>query len=72
VDEQSKTDALERETDGFTYAVDEDGDLLWFIPPSAYRRRGPLRDSERSDGPEVQKGPAGPHAANERLERGPT
>jgi hypothetical protein len=39
VGEHSQTDGLIHETDGFTYAIDEDGDLLWFISPDAYYRR---------------------------------
>jgi hypothetical protein len=31
VDEHSQTDGFVRETDDFTYAIDKDGDLLWFI-----------------------------------------
>jgi hypothetical protein len=27
------------QTDGFTYAVGEDGDLLWFVSPGEYYRR---------------------------------
>jgi hypothetical protein len=38
VDERSQTDGPMCETDGFTYATDEDGDLLWFISPDVYYR----------------------------------
>jgi hypothetical protein len=24
------------QTDGFNYETDENGELLWFVPPSAY------------------------------------
>jgi hypothetical protein len=43
-----ETDGLE--TDGCTYAVGEQGDLLWFIPPSAYRRRR-KREAEAAELP---------------------
>jgi hypothetical protein len=40
VGEHAQTDGVMRETDGFTYAIDEDGDLLWFVTPGVcYRRR---------------------------------
>ena len=50
VDEHSQTDGFMHETDGFTYAIDEDGDLLWFIPPSAYYRLG-KREAEAAEPP---------------------
>jgi hypothetical protein len=48
VDERSQTDGLAHETDGFTYAIDEDGDLLWFISPGVYyhRREGEAETGE--------------------------
>jgi len=39
-----------RETDGFTYALDEDGDLLWFISPGAYYRQQ-KREAEAAEPP---------------------
>jgi hypothetical protein len=39
VDEDSQTDGFMHETDGFTYAIDEDGDLLWFVSLGVYHRR---------------------------------
>jgi len=37
-----------RETDGFTFAIDEEGDLLWFISPGVnYRRR--KREAEAAE-----------------------
>jgi hypothetical protein len=39
VDEHAQTDGFMHETDGFTYAIDEDGDLLWFVSPGVYHRR---------------------------------
>jgi hypothetical protein len=37
--EHAQTDGFVRETDGFTYAIDEEGDLLWFVSPGLYYRR---------------------------------
>ena len=39
VDEHSQTDGFLHETDGCTYAIDEDGDLLWFVSPGVYYRQ---------------------------------
>jgi hypothetical protein len=50
LDEHSQTDGLMRETDGFTYALDEDGDLLWFISPGAYYRQQ-KREAEAAEPP---------------------
>jgi hypothetical protein len=47
VDEHSQTDGF---TDGPTYAVDEDGDLLWFVSPSVvYRQR--KREADAAEPP---------------------
>ena len=50
VDNHSQADDLVRETDGFTYAIDEDGDLLWFISPRVYYRRR-KREAEAAQPP---------------------
>jgi hypothetical protein len=50
VDEHAQTDGFARETDGFTYASDEGGDLLWFISPDVYYRRQ-RREAEAADPP---------------------
>jgi hypothetical protein len=54
VDEHAQADGVMRETDGFTYATDEDGDLLWFISPGLYyrRRKGEAETAERPDEPD--------------------
>jgi hypothetical protein len=48
VDEHSSTEGFVRETDGFTYAIDEDGEHLWFISPGVYYRR-PMGEAEAVD-----------------------
>jgi hypothetical protein len=55
VDEHSQSDGFMHETDGVTYAVDEQGDLLWFIPPSAYyrRRKGEAETAQPPDKPDL-------------------
>ena len=50
VGEHAQTDGVMRETDGFTYAIDEDGDLLWFISPRVYYRRR-KREAEAAQPP---------------------
>jgi hypothetical protein len=54
VDERSQTDGPMCETDGFTYAIDEDGDLLWFISPGLYyrRRKGEAETADPSAEPD--------------------
>lgn len=37
--EHAQTDDFVPESDSFTYAVDEDGDLLWFVSPGEYFRQ---------------------------------
>lgn len=56
MDEHSQTDNLSHETDGFTYAVDEEGDLPWFVSPGVYYRR-------RKREAEATKPPAEPDSA---------
>jgi hypothetical protein len=47
--EHAQTDDFVPESDSFTYAVDEDGDLLWFVSPGVcYRRR--KREAETAAG----------------------
>ena len=50
MDEHAQEDGFMHETDGFTYAIDEDGDLLWFISPGVYRRRR-KREAEAAEPP---------------------
>jgi hypothetical protein len=56
VDEHSHRDGFGAmyATDGFTYATDEDGDLLWFISPGLYyrRRKGEAETAEPPDEPD--------------------
>jgi hypothetical protein len=50
LDEHTQTDGFMHETDGCTYAIDEDGDLLWFVSPGVhYRRR--KREAETAEPP---------------------
>jgi hypothetical protein len=50
LDEDAQTDGFMHETDGFTYAIDEDGDLLWFISPGVYYGRR-KREAEAAEPP---------------------
>jgi len=48
-DEHSQTDGPTYETDGFTYAIDEDGGFLWFISLGVYYRG--RREAEAAEPP---------------------
>jgi hypothetical protein len=53
------------QTDGFTYETDENGELLWFVPPSAYYYRRKRIDEARVNA----GGKTRPSGAAERVAR---